>query len=399
MRCSAGPTPSATTWSSAPRPTTARARLSAGRQGLPGLPAPADVATSTPSPAPSARPASGYYGFATRFSPDVTLEEDLARRDLTINAMARTRTDGEVIDPYGGRADLAARVLRHVSPAFVEDPLRVLRVARFAARFAPLGFRVAPETLALMREIVRAGEMQALVPERVWVETERALGEAQPDASISRCCAIAGRWLRCFPEVDRLWGVPQPETVASGDRHGRAHDAGAGGRGELSTDTAVRFAALVHDLGKGVTPAGAVAAPYRPRAGRGASDRATVRTNQGAERASRTGQARRRANTSASTAQHETARRDDPRSAGGVRRIPPPRSLRKVAAGLRGRRPRSRPGFAAASLCRRRTSCAAASRQPRGQTAAGGAAAVRRAGDRATACGRTRRGDRAARLR
>ncbi|MGI9247024.1 MAG: hypothetical protein ACR2I8_10055, partial [Steroidobacteraceae bacterium] len=112
----------------------------------------------------------GYYGFATRFAPDVTLEEDLARRDLTINAMARG-DDGIVVDPYGGRRDLEAKVLRHVSPAFVEDPLRVLRVARFAARLAPLGFTVAAETRELMRHIVHSGELRALVPERVWVET------------------------------------------------------------------------------------------------------------------------------------------------------------------------------------------------------------------------------------
>ena len=123
--------------------------------------------------------APGYYGFETRFSPDVTLEDDLARRDLTINAMARGG-DGALIDPHGGRRDLEARWLRHVSPSFVEDPLRVLRVARFAARFSPLGFRVAPETLDLMRRIVEAGEMAALVAERVWAETARALGEARP---------------------------------------------------------------------------------------------------------------------------------------------------------------------------------------------------------------------------
>jgi len=195
---------------------------------------------------------SGYYGFETRFSPDVTLEEDLARRDLTINAMARTE-DGTVVDPYGGQRDLAARVLRHVSPAFVEDPLRVLRVARFAARFAPLGFTVAPETLALMREIVAGGEIQALVPERVWVETERALGEARPPVYVEvlrGCGALAA----LFPEIDRLFGVPQPEKyhpeIDTGVHTLQVLDVAC----ELSSDTAVRFAALVHDLGKGVTP-------------------------------------------------------------------------------------------------------------------------------------------------
>jgi tRNA nucleotidyltransferase (CCA-adding enzyme) len=194
----------------------------------------------------------GYYGFATRFSPDVTLEEDLARRDLTINAMARAE-DGSIVDPYGGRRDLEARLLRHVSPAFVEDPLRVLRVARFAARFAPLGFTVAPETLELMREIVRSGEMQALVAERVWVETERALGEARPPVYVEvlRAC---GALAAVFPEIDRLFGVPQPEKyhpeVDTGVHTLQVLDVAC----ELSDDTAVRFAALVHDLGKGVTP-------------------------------------------------------------------------------------------------------------------------------------------------
>jgi tRNA nucleotidyltransferase (CCA-adding enzyme) len=194
----------------------------------------------------------GYYGFATRFSPDVTLEDDLARRDLTINAMARD-DDGAVVDPHGGRRDLEARVLRHVSPAFVEDPLRVLRVARFAARFAPLGFTVAPETMALMREIVRSGEMQALVAERVWVETERALGESRPTVYfevLRECGALAA----VFPEIDRLFGVPQPEKyhpeIDSGVHTLQVLDVAC----ELTHDTTVRFAAVVHDLGKGVTP-------------------------------------------------------------------------------------------------------------------------------------------------
>jgi tRNA nucleotidyltransferase (CCA-adding enzyme) len=194
----------------------------------------------------------GYYGFATRFSPDVTLEEDLARRDLTINAMAQAN-DGALVDPYGGRRDLEARVLRHVAPAFVEDPLRVLRVARFAARFAPLGFTVAPETMALMRTIVNSGEMASLVAERVWVETERALGEARPTVyfeTLRECGALAA----VFPEIDRLFGVPQPEKyhpeVDSGVHTLQVLDVAC----ELSTETVVRFAALVHDLGKGITP-------------------------------------------------------------------------------------------------------------------------------------------------
>jgi tRNA nucleotidyltransferase (CCA-adding enzyme) len=196
----------------------------------------------------------GYYGFATRSAPDVTLEEDLARRDLTINAMAQSAA-GEIIDPHGGRRDLEARVLRHVSPAFVEDPLRVLRVARFAARFAPLGFAVAPETLELMRAIVAGGELEALVPERVWVETERALGEAQPVAyfEVLRAC---GALAVVFPEVAALFGVPQPEKwhpeVDSGLHAMQVLEVAAG----LSPDTTVRFAALVHDVGKGRTPPG-----------------------------------------------------------------------------------------------------------------------------------------------
>ena len=194
----------------------------------------------------------GYYGFETRFAPDVTLEEDLARRDLTINAMA-SDDDGNVVDPYGGRRDLEARLLRHVSPAFVEDPLRVLRVARFASRFAGLGFTVAPETLELMRGIAASGELAALVPERVWVETERALGEQQPTVyfEVLRAC---GALEVVFPEIAALFGVPQPEKwhpeIDSGLHTMQVLAAAA----EMSGDTTVRFAALVHDVGKGLTP-------------------------------------------------------------------------------------------------------------------------------------------------
>ena len=194
----------------------------------------------------------GYYGFATRFSPDVTLEEDLARRDLTVNAMAQSAS-GEIVDPHGGMRDLEARVLRHFSPAFVEDPLRVLRVARFAARFAPLGFTVAPETLALLREIAASGELEALVPERIWVETERALGESRPVAyfEVLRAC---GALAVVFPEVAALFGVPQPEKwhpeVDTGVHTLQVLEVAAA----LSPDTTVRFAALVHDVGKGLTP-------------------------------------------------------------------------------------------------------------------------------------------------
>src|SRR5688572_5302737 len=153
--------------------------------------------------------APGYRGFTTEFDPNVTLDEDLLRRDLTINAMARTE-QGALRDPHGGARDLQARLLRHVSPAFVEDPVRVLRVARFAARYAGLGFRVADETLALMREMVTRGEVSALVPERVWQETARALEEVAPQVYIQvlrDCGALAV----VFPEIEALWGVPQPE--------------------------------------------------------------------------------------------------------------------------------------------------------------------------------------------
>jgi tRNA nucleotidyltransferase (CCA-adding enzyme) len=194
----------------------------------------------------------GYYGFATHFSPDVTLEEDLARRDLTINAMAQM-ADGTIVDPYGGRRDLDARLLRHVSPAFVEDPLRVLRVARFAARFAPLGFAVAPDTLELMQRIVASGELQALVSERVWVETERALGEDRPAVyfEVLRSC---GALAQVFPEIEALFGVPQPQKwhpeIDTGVHTMQVLEVAA----SLSRETTVRFAALAHDLGKGLTP-------------------------------------------------------------------------------------------------------------------------------------------------
>jgi tRNA nucleotidyltransferase (CCA-adding enzyme) len=185
-------------------------------------------------------------------SPEVTLEEDLARRDLTINAMARD-AQGRLIDPYGGRRDLESRILRHVSGAFVEDPLRVLRIARFAARFAGLGFTIADETLALMREIAASGEMDALVPERLWQETRRALGESQPDvffATLRDCGALA----RVFPEIDALFGVPQPAKWHPEVDTGVHTLMVLRQVAALSDDLAVRFAALTHDLGKGETP-------------------------------------------------------------------------------------------------------------------------------------------------
>src|SRR5262245_35078213 len=150
--------------------------------------------------------APGYRGFTTQFSPEVTLEEDLKRRDLTINAMAESDA-GEVIDPYGGQRDLAAQVLRHVSDSFTEDPVRVLRAARFAARFAGRGFRIAGETMELMRRMTASGEVSALVPERVWQETERALAEDHPQvffATLRECGALKV----IYPEIDALYGVP-----------------------------------------------------------------------------------------------------------------------------------------------------------------------------------------------
>src|SRR5271167_1333934 len=197
--------------------------------------------------------APGYRGFAVEFGPEVTLEEDLARRDLTINAMAR-KDDGALIDPHGGRSDLEARLLRHVSPAFVEDPVRVLRVARFAARFAPLGFSVAPETMALMRAMVERGEADALIPERVWQETEKALRSPEP-AKFFQVLRECGALRAIYPEVDALFGVPQPARwhpeIDTGVHSLMVLEQAA----ILSSDTRVRFAALVHDLGKGTTPA------------------------------------------------------------------------------------------------------------------------------------------------
>lgn len=200
--------------------------------------------------------AAGYKGFAFYYAPDVTLEDDLLRRDLTINAMAQAVDEhgeliGPIIDPCGGQRDLAARVFRHVSEAFAEDPVRILRLARFSARFAD--FTIAPETMERMREMVRAGEIDALVPERVWQELARGLMEASPSRMflvLRQCGALA----RLLPEVDRLWGVPQradyhPE-VDTGVHVMMVLDMTS----RLQAPLAVRFAALMHDLGKGTTP-------------------------------------------------------------------------------------------------------------------------------------------------
>lgn len=197
----------------------------------------------------------GYRGFVVHTAPDVTLEEDLARRDLTINAIAAPAdwdSADALCDPYGGQADLAARVLRHVTDAFREDPVRILRVARFAARFTD--FTLAPETLQLMREMVDAGEADHLVPERVWQEISRGLMEAQPSRmfGLLRDC---GALQRLLPELDRLWGVPQraeyhPE-VDTGVHAMLVLDMAA----RLDAPLTVRFACLCHDFGKGTTPA------------------------------------------------------------------------------------------------------------------------------------------------
>ena len=194
----------------------------------------------------------GYKGFEVHASPDVTLEDDLVRRDLTINAIAKDE-NGEYVDPYNGIADIENKILRHVSDAFLEDPVRILRIARFLARYAHLGFSIAEETMALMKEMVSAGEVDALVPERVWQEMKKALSERTPGAFVTslRDC---GALQRILPELDCLFGVPQPEE------HHPEIDTGIHTLMVLeqacllSDDADVRFAALLHDLGKGTTP-------------------------------------------------------------------------------------------------------------------------------------------------
>lgn len=196
--------------------------------------------------------AHGYKGFSVHATPDVSLEQDLLRRDLTINAMAMT-TDGRLIDPYHGQRDLQQRVFRHVSPAFAEDPVRILRVARFAARYAKLGFKLAEETRVLMQAMVNDGEVDYLVPERVWAELYKALNEPMPSAffyTLRDCGALA----KIFPELEQLFGVPQPERyhpeIDTGLHSLMSLDQAA----RLSPSLEVRFAALVHDLGKAVSP-------------------------------------------------------------------------------------------------------------------------------------------------
>jgi len=194
----------------------------------------------------------GYRGFEVHADKEVTLEQDLARRDLTINAIAETE-DGKLIDPYGGCRDLENRVLRHVSAAFREDPVRILRAARFAARFHELGFQLAEETLQLMGEMVAAGEVDALIPERVWKETLSALSETRPDIFF-RILRKTGALKVVYPEIDALFGVPQPERWHPEIDTGKHTLMVLLDAARRDCSTEVRFAALVHDLGKGTTP-------------------------------------------------------------------------------------------------------------------------------------------------
>ena len=194
----------------------------------------------------------GYTSFSCYAAPDVTLEDDLKRRDLTVNAMAQT-ADGCLIDPYNGQRDLQQKILRHVSPAFIEDPVRILRIARFMARYASLGFKIAQETLILMQSMVRQGEVNALVPERVWQEFQRALVEPSPEhfiATLRQCGALKV----LFPEIDQLFGAPNPPhwhpEIDSGIHTLMVLEQAI----KLTSEPATRFAAIMHDLGKGATP-------------------------------------------------------------------------------------------------------------------------------------------------
>ncbi len=196
--------------------------------------------------------APGYKGFIVHASPDVSLEQDLIRRDLTINAIAMT-PEGALIDPYGGQRDLENKIFRHISPAFAEDPVRILRVARFAARYQHLGFTLAEETRELMQAMVEAGEVDYLVPERVWAELFKALKEASPSAffyTLKSCTALE----KIFPEINALFGIPQPEQYHPEIDTGLHSMLCMEQAVLLSSSPEIRFAALVHDLGKGMTP-------------------------------------------------------------------------------------------------------------------------------------------------
>ena len=194
----------------------------------------------------------GYHGFDFDFSPDVSIEDDLSRRDLTINAIAKD-SDGKLIDPYQGLQDIENRVLRHVSDAFGEDPVRILRLAKFAARFSDHGFRIAGESMSMMREMVAAGEVDALVPDRVWKETEEAL-RGKNSRVFFEVLRTSGALERLYPEVNALFGVPQPEKWHPEIDTG-LHTMMVLDQAEIrSNELEVRFAALTHDLGKGATP-------------------------------------------------------------------------------------------------------------------------------------------------
>ncbi|MDB6096398.1 MAG: Multifunctional protein, partial [Francisellaceae bacterium] len=195
---------------------------------------------------------SGYYGFECDFNPSVTLEEDLLRRDLTINAMAFDQNN-QLIDPFNGKQDLENKILRHVSPAFMEDPVRILRIARFTARFSHLGFTIAPETIQLMKSMVQKGEVNALVPERVWKEMEKALMEQTPTRFFEVLKEV-GALKVLWSDLDKLWGIPQPEQwhpeVDTGIHVMKCLE-----QAQLEkADAYTRFAVLCHDLGKGRTP-------------------------------------------------------------------------------------------------------------------------------------------------
>ncbi len=194
----------------------------------------------------------GYHGFSFDTSKKVTLEEDLGRRDLTINAMARD-SSGNIIDPYDGQTDLKNRLLRHISPAFSEDPLRILRVARFAARFNKIGFTVAKETQKLMKKMVSAGEADSLKPDRVWKETEKALAGPTPEVyfKVLRDCSALSK---VFPEINDLFGIPQPEKWHPEVDTGVHTLMALGIAASLTDSVAVRFATLTHDLGKATSP-------------------------------------------------------------------------------------------------------------------------------------------------
>jgi len=194
----------------------------------------------------------GYHGFAVDFHPGVTLEQDLERRDLTINAMARDES-GHLIDPFGGESDLQARQLRHVSPAFSEDPLRVLRVARFAARFAHLGFTVHPETMARMQQMCRDGEIDHLVAERCWIEIERGLATASPSVFL-QVLRDSGALAVFLPEVNALFGIPQDQRYHPEIDTALHVQMTLDYAASQDYSTEVRFALLLHDLGKGLTP-------------------------------------------------------------------------------------------------------------------------------------------------